>query len=302
MARITTHDNRKLYVREIGRGPAVILVHGFGMESLHWLPLILPLTHRYRFILPDLRGFGRSSRLDCSEDCVVTSHARDLHAVIQHYSSNGKVRLGGISLGATTALRYMELFGSDAIQHYLHIDQAPRVSHGPEWRWGLFGEDGPEHIQRWQPTLDFLANADRASRFEDFPQQEKERFYDHLGSFMEKALSRAWMKWSVRRLTRWPVIAHQLVPVENWYTMYQHLRAYAERDYDFLPLLPSLEVPTTIITGRQSEMYPWQGQARMHELLPNSRLVIFEDSGHVPIMDQPIRFIRELNRAFSQGA
>ncbi len=302
MARITTHDHRKLHVREIGRGPVVILVHGFGMDSLHWMPLILPLAHRYRFILPDLRGFGRSSRLGCSDDCVVSSHARDLHAVIQHYCPEGDVRLGGISLGATTALRYLELFGPDAVRHYLHIDQAPRVSHGPDWRWGLFGEDGPERIRDWQPTLDFLAKADRSSRFEDFPQQEKARFYEHLGSFLEKALSRPWMKWSAQRLSRWPLVAHQLVPVDNWYTMYQHLRAYAERDYDFLPLLPSLQIPTTIITGRHSEMYPWQGQARMHELLPDSRFVMFENSGHMPILDQPIRFIRELDRAFGPRA
>ncbi|MDX1756408.1 MAG: alpha/beta hydrolase [Marinobacter sp.] len=302
MARITTHDHRKLYVREIGRGPVVVLVHGFGMDSLHWLPLVLPLAHRYRFVLPDLRGFGRSSRLSCSEDCVASSHARDLHAVIQHYGQDGAVGLGGISLGATTALRYMELFGADAVRHYLHIDQAPRVSHGPDWSWGLFGEEGPEHIRRWQPTLEFFTNADRNSRFEDFPAPERERFYDHLGSFLSKALSRRWMKWGARRLSRVPAIAHQLVPVDNWYTLFQHLRAYAERDYDFRPLLPTLQVPTTIITGRRSEMYPWQGQAKMHELLPDSRLVMFEDSGHMPILDQPVRFIRELNRAFGEGA
>lgn len=301
MTRITTHDNQSLYVREFGQGPVVILLHGFGMESRHWLPLTLPLAHRFRFVLPDLRGFGRSSRLNCSEDCVVTSHARDLDAIIRHYSYGEPVRLGGISLGATTSLRYMELYGTGTLERYLHIDQAPRVSHGDDWRWGLFGQQGPEHMKRWQPTLDFLASAEPGMSFEAFPREVKDRFYSHLGDFMSQALSRSWMKWGVRRLIRIPALAHQLVPVENWYVLYQHLRAYAERDYDFLPLLPSIEVPTTIITGRKSELYPWQGQARMQELLPNSRQVFFENSGHVPILDQPVAFVREMQRAFSAG-
>lgn len=299
MTRITTLDQQSLYVREFGQGPVVILLHGFGMDSRHWLPLTLPLAHRFRFVLPDLRGFGRSSRLNCSEDCVVTSHAEDLHAVIRHYSGGTPVYLGGISLGATTSLRYMELFGTGALRHYLHIDQAPKVSHDENWAWGLFGQQGPEHIQRWQPTLDFLASADPQTPFDQFPKDIKDRFYSHLSDFMSLALSKPWMKWGVRRLIRIPALAHQLVPVENWYVLYQHLRAYAERDYNFLPLLPSIEVPTTLITGRKSELYPWQGQARMHELLPNSRQIFFENSGHVPILDQPVQFIRELQRAFT---
>lgn len=301
MTRIHTHDDQPLYVREFGQGPVVILLHGFGMESRHWLPLTLPLAHRFRFVLPDLRGFGRSSRLSCSEDCVVTSHARDLHALIQHYGYGEPVRLGGISLGATTSLRYMELYGTDALARYLHIDQAPRVSHGDDWAWGLFGQQGPAHMQSWQPTLEFLARTDPSTPFEQFPAEVKERFYSHLSDFMAQALSRRWMKWGVRRLIRIPALAHQLVPVENWHVLYQHLKAYAERDYDFLSLLPSIEVPTTLITGRKSELYPWQGQARMHELLPNSRQVFFENSGHVPILDQPVQFIREMQRAFSTG-
>lgn len=298
MTRIPTRDHHSLYVRELGRGPTVVLLHGFGMDSRHWLPLVLPLAHRYRFVMPDLRGFGRSSRLSCSEDCVASSHAHDLQAVLAHYGQGKALRVGGISLGATTVLRYMELYGDERLSHYLHIDQAPRVSHGPDWPWGLFGADGPELMASWQPTLEFLAGADPNQRFDTFPDAEKARFYNHLGAFLAKAMSRPWMQWGARQLAQWPAAAHRLVPVDNWYTLYQHLRAYAERDYNFLPLLPSLQVPTTIITGRRSAMYPWQGQAQMQQRMANARLVMFENSGHVPILDQPLRFVLELDRAF----
>ncbi len=34
MARVTSHDGARLKVREIGRGPVVVLLHGFGMARL----------------------------------------------------------------------------------------------------------------------------------------------------------------------------------------------------------------------------------------------------------------------------
>ncbi len=298
MARVTAHDGAKLKVREIGRGPVVILLHGFGMESRHWLPIVLPLAHKFRFVLPDFRGFGGSSRLSCSESCVLTSHARDLDAVIRAYSHGQPVGLGGISMGASTSLRYMEMFGTDGIRHYAHIDQAPRISHAPDWPWGIFGGQGPERIRGWQPLLDKASKIDPQTPYEALPPSLRKQLHENLAGFMGAALSRNWMKWSAGQLMRVPQISRQLVPLDNWHTLYQHMRAYTEREYDFRKLLPTLDVPTTVIAGRRSEMYPWEGQARMAAALPNARLVTLENSGHVPLIDQPIACIRTLERAF----
>lgn len=298
MARVTAHDGARLKVREIGRGPVVILVHGFGMDSRHWLPIVLPLAHRFRFVLPDLRGFGGSSRLACSEACVLTSHARDLDAVIREYSVGEPVGLGGISMGASTSLRYMELFGSRAVRHYVNIDQSPCIAHGPGWPWGIFGEHGPHRIQSWWPLLEQLARIDPETPFGQLPMALRQQFQDDLAEFMEVALSRRWMKWAAGRLMRVPGIARQLVPVDNWYTLYQHMRAYAEQGYDFRKFLPELMVPTTVMAGRRSEMYPWPGQAVMADLIPDARMVTLERSGHVPLIDQPLACIRTLGEAF----
>ncbi|PAV25942.1 pimeloyl-ACP methyl ester carboxylesterase [Tamilnaduibacter salinus] len=299
MAGVIAHDGARLRVREVGRGPVVILLHGFGMESRHWLPIILPLAHRFRFVLPDLRGFGGSSHLSCSEDCVLTSHARDLDAVIRHYSNGDPVGLGGISLGASTSLRYMQLFGLHAVRHYVHIDQAPRIAQGPDWPWGIFGKQGAQRLQSWWPMLERLERTDPETPFASLPMDLRRQFYDDLAGFMQTALSKRWMKWMAGRLTRVPALAHQLVPVDNWFTVYQHMRAYAERDYDFRPFLSLVTVPTTVVAGRHSEMYPWEGQARMTDLMPRARLVTLEKSGHVPLIDQPLACMRTLARAFA---
>ncbi len=45
-----------------GQGPAVILIHGWPQTWYMWRDIIRGLAHRYRVIVPDLRGLGDSSR------------------------------------------------------------------------------------------------------------------------------------------------------------------------------------------------------------------------------------------------
>jgi pimeloyl-ACP methyl ester carboxylesterase len=54
--------------------------------------------------------------------------------------------------------------------------------------------------------------------------------------------------------------------------------------------LPSLKVRTLLIWGREDEVTPcWVGE-KFHELLPSSELHIFEQCGHVPMMEHPKQF------------
>ena len=49
------------YVRVGGRGPAVLLLHGFGDSGDMWAPLAARLVADHTVIVPDLRGMGLSS-------------------------------------------------------------------------------------------------------------------------------------------------------------------------------------------------------------------------------------------------
>ncbi|HEY4133374.1 MAG TPA: alpha/beta hydrolase [Gemmatimonadaceae bacterium] len=57
--RINTNGTT-LYVRSAGKGPAVVLLHGFGETGDMWIPLATELAKTRRVIVPDLRGFGLS--------------------------------------------------------------------------------------------------------------------------------------------------------------------------------------------------------------------------------------------------
>jgi pimeloyl-ACP methyl ester carboxylesterase len=57
-------NGTQIYVRVGGKGPAVVLLHGYGETGDMWAPLAADLAHDHTVIAPDLRGMGLSSRAD----------------------------------------------------------------------------------------------------------------------------------------------------------------------------------------------------------------------------------------------
>ncbi|HBS56997.1 MAG TPA: alpha/beta hydrolase, partial [Stenotrophomonas sp.] len=50
-----------LHVRVGGKGPAILLLHGYGETGDMWAPLAAALENTHTVIVPDLRGMGLSS-------------------------------------------------------------------------------------------------------------------------------------------------------------------------------------------------------------------------------------------------
>lgn len=59
--KITT-NGATIFTRVGGRGPAVVLVHGYGESGDMWAPLAAALARDHLVVVPDLRGMGLSSR------------------------------------------------------------------------------------------------------------------------------------------------------------------------------------------------------------------------------------------------
>jgi pimeloyl-ACP methyl ester carboxylesterase/quercetin dioxygenase-like cupin family protein len=51
-----------IHVRVGGKGPAVVLLHGYGETGDMWIPLAADLARDHTVVVPDLRGLGRSSK------------------------------------------------------------------------------------------------------------------------------------------------------------------------------------------------------------------------------------------------
>jgi pimeloyl-ACP methyl ester carboxylesterase len=57
-------NGTNLYARVGGKGPAVVLLHGFGDTGDMWAPLAIALVKDHTVIVPDLRGMGMSDHPD----------------------------------------------------------------------------------------------------------------------------------------------------------------------------------------------------------------------------------------------
>ncbi len=58
-------------------------------------------------------------------------------------------------------------------------------------------------------------------------------------------------------------------------------------DYVSLPLLSQIKAPTLIIHGRQDHLFLLEEQQNLTKKIPNARLAIIEECGHVSPMEQP---------------
>jgi pimeloyl-ACP methyl ester carboxylesterase len=53
-------DGARVAYREMGTGPAIVLLHSLGLSHREWEPVVGPLTARFRVVLPDLPLHGDS--------------------------------------------------------------------------------------------------------------------------------------------------------------------------------------------------------------------------------------------------
>jgi pimeloyl-ACP methyl ester carboxylesterase len=66
--------------------------------------------------------------------------------------------------------------------------------------------------------------------------------------------------------------------------------------YDARPLLPQIALPTLLCVGRHSKLTPLPTAEAVVQAQPNAQLVVFEESAHVPFLEEPARFHDEVAR------
>lgn len=300
MATISLRDGQTLFVRVIGQGRPVLMLHGLGMDSRHWLPFIWHLRHKYRFFLPDFRGAGRSDKATFNQLDVFQNHMEDMEDVVNALKLK-KFLLVGYSLGATTALHWQNAGGFKRVRAYLHIDQSPCVINRPDWPYGLFGQEQQWVFARLTRLLPMLEKTS-AVRLAQLPLEEREELLHVLGDVFSRMLGRATMKPVFRIMARLPWLMPSLLPVTRVADLHAYLVGYTRLVHDYLPGLATCEVPVTVLIGRHSPLYAEAGQRAVAETVPDGKVIVLSRSGHVPLIDQPIAFARELAHFLRQSA
>jgi haloacetate dehalogenase len=116
----------ELFARVGGKGPALLLLHGYPQNHLMWHKIAPRLAQEFTVVLPDLRGYGASSKPAGSPDHATYSKramARD-QVELMRALGHQRFMLAGHDRGARVAHR-LALDHADAVTRVAVLDIVP---------------------------------------------------------------------------------------------------------------------------------------------------------------------------------
>lgn len=251
---------------EIGDGPAIIFIHGLGGCWQNWLetmPRMAELGHRA--IALDLPGFGASPMP--TETISIPGYG-ELIDRFRTALAVGRCTLVGNSMGGLIAAEVAT--GEPAWLEDLMLVSAAGISHA--------------EMRREPATLAarMMTMAKPLMRFLDMPSVRRPGLRElAVGGVARHPL----------RL-RPELLAQQLL---NGFDAPGFVAATSALvGYDLRERLRRIGVPTLIVWGRNDRVVPATDGAGYAARITGSRLVVFDDCGHVPMLERPLRFNRLL--------
>jgi len=95
----------RIYYEDAGRGPALLLTHGYSATLRMWDPQVAALSSRFRVLRWDLRGHGQSDSPQDPSAYTHTATVDDMVAVLDAAGVECAV-IGGLSLGGYMSLEF----------------------------------------------------------------------------------------------------------------------------------------------------------------------------------------------------
>jgi proline iminopeptidase len=254
-----------IFHTEIGDGPALLMMHGgLGFDHTCFRPHFDHLADQCRVIYYDHRGNGRSGRPPL-ETFTMERAADDAAALLDHLGIDRAVACGhsyGGFIAQELALRH-----PDRLAGLVLVDTTP----------GQLGTtDDPLADQGPPPPPEFL------EAMSTFPTSDDEfaamaptmmQFYLHTLSWTDVA----------------PVLADTIFCVDIFARSMQVLA-----DWSSVDRLDQIEAPCLLLAGRHDIPTSWQQSQRIARRIPHAELVVLEDSGHFPWLEEPERFFEVL--------
>jgi len=241
-----------------------VLHGGPGMDHSYFKPWLSPLTDTFQLVYVDHRSTGRSDRAPL-ETCTIEQMADDLEA-LREYLGLEKVTVLGNSFGGMWALNY-------AVRH-------------------------PENLNRLilvttSASHEFYPAATAEAEKKGTPEQIKvmpDVFEGRIETSEEFA------KWWDIMLPLYfydydeEIGANQNSRGESNPQVASYMFREVMPKYDVRAQLPSIHVPTLVVSGRHDWVTPVGESEEIARGIPNSQLELFEKSGHMPFIEEQDTF------------
>jgi pimeloyl-ACP methyl ester carboxylesterase len=256
--------------RMAGQGPVVLLIHGMAGSSRTWLDVMRVLARDHTVIAPDLLGHGESAKP--MGDYSLGAYASGLRDLLVGALGIESATLVGQSLGGGVAMQLA--YQHPEVCQRLVLAASGGLGREVSWVLRALALPGAEYVI---PPL--------------FPRAAR-RAGDKLVRFFHERGVRA-----PHVAEMWQAYA-SLTETPNRRAFIRTVRAVIDpggqtvsaRDRLYL----AATVPTLIVWGDQDDIIPVAHAHAAHELMPGSRLEIFEGAGHFLHAEQPLRFAETL--------
>lgn len=227
---------------------------------------------------------------------VFETYAKDLEDLFNHYQLENII-LGGISTGAYTCLTYNQIFGFDRIKKYLNIEHGPDSKNSTGKYDGLFGVHREKIFNDFKNLKNITQPYTASTPYWDLPQEIRLELRNMAMALFRRALNRSVSRRVVEFSARYgeSLLTQYMMSVENWHTYLDIMDSFIMGG-DTRPSLSKIKVPTTLMIGKHSRYFLPEAQLEMAQHIPDAKVVMFEKSGHVLIVDQPLKFQREFSR------
>lgn len=254
--------------REVsGEGAPLVALHGgFGLDHTYFRPWLDAL--RLQLILPDLRGCGRSPR-DGLADATIATLSEDLEELRAQLGHERWTVLGH-SFGSYVALDYANRY-PERVEKLVLLDGAPALDYPDVIGANLMKRGTPEQAALLQKAMSAPLASDEEFR-RDWNLILPLYFHDfdpRIAALMDEKI------------------------VYSAEALFHGFRMLSQ--FSALPWISELPMPALAVAGRYDWIAPpAQGAQRLARGLPQSRLAIFEESGHFPFIEERSRFLQLL--------
>ncbi|HEY0976361.1 MAG TPA: alpha/beta fold hydrolase [Flavobacteriales bacterium] len=238
-----------------GSGTPLLLIHGFPHDHTLWTPQLRDLAGDAWVIAPDLRGSGGAK--DPAPVQTMALHVQDLIGVLDHLGVEQAV-ICGLSMGGYIALALLKAHPNRVKGLILCNTRAGADDDK--------AKEGREATAKKALTEGVAVIAD-----------------EMIGKMVAPNASPT-LRTTVR----------DLMARQSPSGVAASARGMASRE-DQREFLPTITVPTLIITGSADTLIPPSESEAMHRAIPNSKLVVIPEVAHLSNQEAPVDFNREVS-------